>query len=126
MLKIENFIDLKIWRKGMEIINRIYRATGQFPEAEPHGMIFRMRRISITISSCMAECFRRNHPGEYRLYLGMALDAGEELKSLMTIAHQLDYVSLAESRTITKTIDSLCRMVRTVLRKSSENEHQIT
>jgi four helix bundle protein len=58
MEKINNFKQLKIWQKGIEIVKDIYSITEKFPNKETRGLISQMRRASVSIPSNIAEVLR--------------------------------------------------------------------
>ena len=40
----ESYRDLIVWRKGMELVTEIYRATRLFPRDEAYGLTSQLRR----------------------------------------------------------------------------------
>ena len=59
--KINNFQDLRIWQKGIEVVKNIYILTKKFPKEELYGLTSQMRRSAVSIPSNIAEGFRRYH-----------------------------------------------------------------
>ena len=52
---IQSFRDLTVWRKGMDLTERVYAATEKFPRSEMFGLASQMRRAATSIPSNIAE-----------------------------------------------------------------------
>jgi four helix bundle protein len=114
---INNFRDLEIWKKGMELVARIYELSKGFPIDERYGLISQMRRAAVSVPSNVAEGFRRRHAGEFKQFLNIALGSLAELETQFVIARQLNYVAAeAEAETLER-IDHLNRMIVTLSKK---------
>lgn len=44
---MHNLRDLKIWQKAMEVCEKIYHITSDFPKTEVYGLTSKMRRCAI-------------------------------------------------------------------------------
>jgi len=115
--KIDNFKDLKVWQKGMEIVSGVYRLTEKFPKKETFGLVSQMRRCGISIPSNVAEGFKRQHSKEFRQFLHIALGSGAELETQLLIAKDLGYNDDGIIDELVEGIDHFSRMTRTLIRK---------
>jgi four helix bundle protein len=52
---ILTFRDLDVWRKGMDLVVRIYKSTDRFPKSETFGLTSQLRRAAVSIPSNVAE-----------------------------------------------------------------------
>jgi hypothetical protein len=59
--KIKSFKDLKIWRKGVQLVEDVYAATRTFPKEEKYGLTSQLRRSAVSIPSNISEGFARFH-----------------------------------------------------------------
>lgn len=64
--KIKNFDDLDAWKKGHQLILKIYKITKDFPKEEKFGIIDQLRRASSSITANIAEGFARYHFNDKR------------------------------------------------------------
>ena len=64
--KIENFRDLDIWKKGIEIVKDINKTEREFPKLELYSLTNQMQRASLSIPTNIAEGFNRFHNKEYK------------------------------------------------------------
>lgn len=114
-MQIQNFKELLVWQKGMQLVREIYAITKQFPKSEVYALASQMQRSAIAIPSNIAEGHRRNHKPEYVQFLGIALGSAAELETQILIAKdqypEFDY-SLCESL-----VDEVQRMLNTIIIK---------
>jgi four helix bundle protein len=108
--KIENFKDLKIWQKGIELAKAIYKVTDSFPAKETYGIVSQMRRSVVSVPSNIAEGFMRRHNKEYRQFLYIALGSLAELETQVIISEQLGFLNNEESNKIQTNIDEIDKM----------------
>jgi four helix bundle protein len=52
---MNNFKDLKVWQKAMDLVVEIYKITKNFPRDERFGLISQINRCSVSIPSNIAE-----------------------------------------------------------------------
>lgn len=56
-MKVKSYKDLNVWRKGLDIVDKIYNLTEKFPNEEKYGLINQMQRSAVSIPSNIAEGF---------------------------------------------------------------------
>jgi len=117
MEKIRSFKQLRIWNKGIEIVEEVYRLTKGFPREEQYGLISQMRRAAVSIPSNIAEGFKRFHPKEYRQFLHITLGSAAELETETIIAEKLGYLIEADLGLLSEKIDLLSKMTSALLKK---------
>jgi len=59
MSNINDFKDLRIWQKGMDIAEKCYLVTKNFPKDELYGMVQQIRRSAASIPANIAEGYGR-------------------------------------------------------------------
>ena len=60
-MKVKDYKDLKVWQKGIEIVDKVYALTAKFPKEELYGLTLQMRKASVSIPSNVSEGFVRSH-----------------------------------------------------------------
>ena len=115
--KIENFRDLDVWKKGVEIAKDVYRITNGFSKREFYGLTSQMRRCSISVPSNVAEGFNRFHNKEYKQFLFVALGSCAELETQIEIATELKYLDEQKKISLLEKLDHESRMLRNLIKK---------
>lgn len=108
--EIKSYRDLKIWQKSIELVKTIYVLTRRFPKYETFGLASQMQRSAVSIPSNIAEGHARQHTGEYRHFLYIALGSAAELDTQTVIAYELGYITQEELTKVTEDIAEIRRM----------------
>jgi four helix bundle protein len=115
--KIKSFKDLRIWKKGIEIVSDIYILTKNFPKEELFSLTSQLRRSAISIPSNIAEGFKRFYNKEYKQFLFIALGSCAELETQIIIAKKLKYINENEEEKLVEKLDHICRMTSSLIKK---------
>ena len=109
--EIKNYRDLVIWQKGIALVKEIYLLTQKFPQTEIYGLSNQLRRAAVSIPSNIAEGQSRQHTGEFRQFLHMALGSLAEVDTQLVIAKELSYLPQDEMTIAEKLIFELRKMI---------------
>jgi four helix bundle protein len=99
----QDYRELVVWRRAIDLTVLIYRITKSFPRNEVYGLSSQMRRAGISIASNIAEGRGRLNAREFRQFLGIARGSTCELQTQLHVAKLLGYdsdrsISEAEAR----------------------------
>jgi len=89
----QDYRELKVWQKAVELTILIYKMTRSFPKSEMYGLTSQMRRASISVASNIAEGRGRINAGEFRQFLGVARGSTCELLTQIHVARALEFGS---------------------------------
>ena len=120
--KIKSFKDLKIWKRGMKLIEDIYTNTRTFPKGEMYGLTSQLRRSAISIPSNISEGFARLHNKEYKQFLYMSLGSCAELTTQIIIASQLGYIDNVNSDNLLHDVEEISKMTMGLIKKLNTND----
>lgn len=87
--RVENFKDLIVWQRGMQVVKAIYLTTAKLPESEKYGLCSQMRRCAVSIPSNIAEGKKRRHLRDYLRFLDIADGSAAELETQILIAQEI-------------------------------------
>ncbi len=118
-MQIRDYKELKVWQKGIEIVDAIYMITDKFPKHELYGLTNQMRRASVSIPSNVAEGFVRRHTKEYVQFLHIALGSCAELETLVIIAGRRSYITYPEVEDLSERINHEARMLSNLIKRLS-------
>jgi four helix bundle protein len=114
---INNFKELNIWKKSIELVKEIYKITEKFPNSEIYGLTSQMRRAAVSIPSNVAEGFKRRYSKEFKQFLNIAMGSSAELETQVVIARELGYLKVEVEASITERLDHISRMSANLVKK---------
>ena len=85
----QDYRDLVVWQKAIELTLHIYKVTRTFPKDEVYGLSSQMRRASVSVASNIAEGRGRLNVAEFRQFLGLAQGSIYELQTQLIVAKSL-------------------------------------
>lgn len=68
VLAMNNFRELLVWEKAVELAISIYEVTDNYPSKELYGLTSQLRRSAISISSNIDEGSGRRSKKEFRRF----------------------------------------------------------
>lgn len=89
---MNNYKELKIWQKSMDLVEKVYSLTSSFPNEEKYGLISQIQRSAVSIPSNIAEGAGRNSNKEFRNFLGIANGSINELTTQLILSIRIGYV----------------------------------
>jgi four helix bundle protein len=89
----ESYRDLIAWRRAMDLVTDVYRATRSFPRDELYGLTNQLRRAAVSVPSNIAEGQARFSRKEFHHFLSHARGSLVEIETQITIAQNLGYLS---------------------------------
>jgi four helix bundle protein len=107
----QSYRDLLVWQKSMALAKEIYKITAGFPSEEKFGLISQMRRAAVSVPSNIAEGQARNTTGEFVLFISHAEGSLAELDTQLTLAVELNFLSLEKAGSCLDSITELRRML---------------
>jgi four helix bundle protein len=120
-MKVSDYKQLKVWQKGIEIVDRVYTLTDKFPRGELYGLTLQMRKAAVSIPSNIAEGFVRGHAKEYRQFLYISLGACAELDTQSIIAHRRRYMTDTDLKELAEDLDHESRMLTNLIGRVDRN-----
>jgi len=84
--------DLDVWKKGMDLVEKVYAMSRAFPDTERFGLTSQIRRAAVSIPSNIAEGAARKSDKELLQFLSIAIGSLAELETQYLIAIRLDFV----------------------------------
>ncbi len=114
---IQTFKDLRIWQKGLQIVQKTYKSTSNYPKYELYGLASQMRRSAVSIPSNIAEGFRRFYPKENIQFLRISLGSCAELETQVIISVDLEFLDSKTGTEFSADLEHLSRMITVSIKK---------
>jgi len=108
---------LVAWRKSMDLVEKIYELTRNFPREEVYGLSSQLRRAAISVPSNIAEGAAGRSQVQFRNYLSVAIGSLNELATQLEIALRIGYLDSLVFGDADSLVDE-CLAVTYGLRKS--------
>lgn len=108
---MNNFKELKVWQKTIQLIVEIYKITNSFPKHETYGIVSQIQRAAVSISSNISEGCGKTSEKDFNRFLEMALGSAYEVENLLIICKELEYISLEVSINKSEQIQEIIKML---------------
>jgi four helix bundle protein len=89
--------ELDVWKKGMDLVEKIYEISDVFPDSERYGLTSQIRRAAISIPSNIAEGSARKSNKELLQFIMIALGSLMEVDTQYRIAIRLKFIDENQS-----------------------------
>ena len=92
MAKIDRFEDMDVWKKSMDLCNKIYIVTNEKKFSNDFALRDQVRKSAISIPSNIAEGFERESNNQFIYFLLIAKASAGELRTQIYIAYNCNYI----------------------------------
>ena len=90
---MNNYKELIVWQKSIELAVRVYQETQNYPESEKFGLTAQSRRCAVSIASNIAEGAGRNSKRDFGNFIGIAHASTCELETQLILANRVNLLS---------------------------------
>lgn len=115
--------DLEVWKRSLDLVEKVYSMTRSFPKEEVYGLTLQMRRAAVSVPSNIAEGAARGSKKEFIQFLYIALGSLEELETQLILTCR---VGLTSDRSLSHTIDEVRKMLLGLLKFLKRNSPRVT
>ena len=96
MSTFKSFEDIKAWQQARVLVNGIYQISSKGTFSRDYALRDQIRKASVSVMSNIAEGFERDGRREFIQFLAIAKGSAGEVRSLLYIARDQDYLSERE------------------------------
>ncbi len=89
---IHSHEDLVVWKRAMDLVDAVYKATAAFPDTERFGLTSQMQRASVSVPANIAEGCGRESTKDLLRHLSIAQGSLSELRTLALISQRRSFV----------------------------------
>jgi four helix bundle protein len=122
--EVRSYKDLVAWKKSMDLVTAVYRASQGFPKEEIFGLVSQIRRSAVSVPSNIAEGHARTSRKEFQYFLSNARGSLAELETQLTIAHQLAYINEMVINQLLDRLGEVGRILNGLLSSLKRSSHQ--
>ena len=91
--KVKSFDDLVVWQRAIALAKVVYGLQKLLPKEERYAIGDQLRRAAVSVASNIAEGFGRDSAKDFMHFLLIARGSLYELRTQVTIARELGYLS---------------------------------
>lgn len=88
----QNYENLKVWQESIELAEKVYTITKNFPKSELFGITSQIRRSVVSISSNIAEGSGRRSKKEFTHFIDIANGSLSETENWLILAIRFNYI----------------------------------
>jgi len=114
-----SFKKLLAWQKAYKLTLEVYKITRKFPRTEIYGLSLQIRRASASVPANIAEGYERQHRKEYLQHLFIAKGSLGEVKTYLSMAKDLGYISIPDYEAIEKLRAETARLLKGLIKSLS-------
>lgn len=114
---MQDFRDLKVWRRSHEFVLEVYRATVDFPDRERYGLTSQLRRAAVSIPGNIAEGAVRSSDADFARFLHIAFGSASEVDYYLLLARDLSYLKPSDYERLDCGIQEVRRMLNGLIAK---------
>lgn len=114
MAKIDRFEDIEAWKKAKLLNKQVYQLFG---DINNYSFKDQIQRATTSIMNNIAEGFERQTNKEFKQFLYIAKGSAAETRSMLYLAHELDYLNEKEAKELVKSCYEISRMLSGFIKK---------
>lgn len=119
MTALKSYQDLEVWKKSIDLAEKVYRLSATFPTDERFGITSQIRRAVTSVAANIAEGAERNGTAEFLHFLSIAGGSLAEVETFLILAVRLNLVAeeavnplLDQAATLGRMLNGLKRSLR--------------
>ena len=109
-----------MWRKAVDLAVLAYSITEKFPKSELYGITNQMRRSAVSISSNIAEGFKRSHKKEKLQFYNIAYGSTAELESQIEVSYKLNFLDNQDYQKLNTSVVEIGKMIDGLIKSQSK------
>ena len=108
---MENYKELIVWQKSVELVVDVYKKAKSFPKEEIYSLTDQIKRAATSIPANIAEGWGRGNPKEFIHFLKIARGSLMELENHLIVSQKLNYLTEENFNDLSKKIDEIGKMI---------------
>lgn len=114
---IERYSDLDVWKKGIALVQDVYKMTSSFPASETYGLFSQIRRAAVSVPSNIAEGWGRKKTRVFIQFLSIAFGSLYEVETQLIISEKLGFICTKDLENFSSKIETLGKMLNSLINK---------
>lgn len=116
-MPVNNYKDLVVWQKSMDLVEQVYRLTSNFPKEEKYALTDQLKRAVVSVPSNIAEGQQRATDKDFAKFLSIARGSNAEVQTQLEIAIRLGYLTSESILETMELSEEIARMLSSFISK---------
>jgi len=116
---MQDFKNLKVWRKAHALLLELYRALESFPKDELYGLTRQIKEAALSVEANLAEGTGKGGDHEFKRFVSISLGSACELESHLIAARDLKFLSAPDFERLNAMGQEVRRMLVALIRRLS-------
>ena len=117
-----NYENLLVWQKAMDLVERVYFKTRTFPKDELYGITSQLRRAILSIPLNIAEGQGRESKKEFKRFLFISRGSAYETSTIFKVCLRLKYISSKEYQEFYCEINQIIKMLGGLIKRMEKSQ----
>lgn len=101
---MQDFKDLIVWQKGVDLASLTYALIEKFPKNEMYALSDQLKRSAVSVPSNIAEGQQRSSTREYIRFPCISRGSLAELETQLIISERLKYIHMQQLEELSQLI----------------------
>jgi four helix bundle protein len=112
MTAFGRFEEIEVWKLSMEFCTEVYKITNLDQFSKDFGLKDQIRRSAVSVPSNIAEGYERDGKNQFIYFLNIAKASCGELRTQLSIARNLEYITENEFIDLYEKSSSVSRQIK--------------
>jgi len=125
MAKISSFEDIEVWKKSVELCEKVYLLSENSSLNKDFGLRDQIRKSAISIPSNIAEGFERESNNQFIYFLTIAKGSCGELRTQLFLANKIKHIDEQTHNLLRENCLDISKQLSNFIKylKSTKNNH---
>ena len=119
---IQSFMDLRVWKEGMDLVEACYLLSSSFPKDEMYGLTAQLRRAAVSVPANIAKGYGRESMGSYVHHLRIAQGSLRELQTHVLLAERIKITTAQAAAPVLVRCETVAKMLNGLIRSLNKYE----
>ncbi|MEK7096159.1 MAG: four helix bundle protein [Patescibacteria group bacterium] len=111
---MKRFEDSIVWQKSKSLNIGVYKT---FKDSRDFGFRDQIQRAAVSVMNNISEGFERDGNKEFRKFLFIAKGSAGEVRSMLILARELDYISPTNYRALYNLAEEVSKLLAALIKK---------
>lgn len=108
---VQNYRDLTVWQKAMDLAVAVNEATRSFPKDQQYVLVSQLQRSAVSVPSNIAEGRGRHLVNDFYYHLNVAQGSLSELETQLILSARCGYINEVDMTKMLNLAEEVMKML---------------